>query len=134
VVIEKPALLEDSRFVTVQDRRKNRAALEEVIEAIFLERDHKYWLSQLKKAEMPHGIVRGIAQVLAHPQVLARKLIREAESPVGKVPVIANALKMSDSPARYDRIPDLGEDNDAILQELGYDAAAIADLRREKVI
>jgi len=72
--------------------------------------------------------------VLAHPQVAARKLIREAESPVGKVPVIANALKMSDSPARYDRIPDLGEDNDAILQEIGYDAAAIADLRRDKVI
>jgi itaconate CoA-transferase len=134
VVIEKPELLEDSRFATVQDRRKNRAALEEVIEAIFLARDHKHWLLQLKKAEMPHGIVRGIAQVLAHPQVLARKLIREAESPVGKVPVIANALKMSDSPARYDRIPDLGEDNDTILQELGYDAATISEMRREKVI
>ena len=52
---------------------------------------------------------------------------------MGKVPVIANALKMSDSP-RYDRIPDLGEDNDAILQELGYDPAAIAELRRDKVI
>jgi crotonobetainyl-CoA:carnitine CoA-transferase CaiB-like acyl-CoA transferase len=129
-----PELLEDSRFATVQDRRKNRAALEEVIEAIFLERDHKHWLLQLKKAEMPHGIVRGIAQVLAHPQVLARKLIREAESPVGKVPVIANALKMSDSPARYDRIPDLGEDNDVILQELGYDAAAISEMRRDQII
>jgi crotonobetainyl-CoA:carnitine CoA-transferase CaiB-like acyl-CoA transferase len=53
---------------------------------------------------------------------------------VGKVPVIANALKMSDSPARYDRIPDLGEDNDAILQELGYDPEAIAELRRDNVI
>jgi itaconate CoA-transferase len=134
VVIEKPELLHDTRFVSVQDRRKNRAALEEVIEAIFLQRDHKHWLAQLKRADMPHGIVRGIAQVLAHPQVIARKLIREAESPVGKVPVIANALKMSASPARYERIPGLGEDNDAILGELGYDGEAIADLRRDKVI
>jgi itaconate CoA-transferase len=134
VVIEKPELLDDSRFVSVQDRRKNRAALEEVIEAIFLQRDHKHWLAQLKRADMPHGIVRGIAQVLAHPQVIARKLIREAESPVGKVPVIANALKMSASPARYERIPGLGEDNDEILGELGYDGEAIADLRRDKVI
>jgi len=134
VVIEKPDLLHDTRFVSVQDRRKNRAALEEVIEAIFLQRDHKHWLAQLKKADMPHGIVRGIAQVLAHPQVIARKLIREAESPVGKVPVIANALKMSASPARYERIPGLGEDNDEILGELGYDDEAIADLRRDKVI
>ena len=108
--------------------------LEETIENIFASRDHKHWLAQLKKADLPHGIVRGIAQVLAHPQVAARKLIREAESPVGKVPVIANALKMSASEARYERIPGLGENNAAILSELGYDAAAIEGLQRDKVI
>jgi itaconate CoA-transferase len=133
-VIERPELLADPRFATVEGRRKNRAELEETIENIFLERDHKYWLGQLKKAELPHGIVRGIAQVLAHPQVAARKLIREAESPVGKIPVIANALKMSDSPAHYDRIPALGEDSEAILGELGYNVAEIAKLRVEKII
>ncbi len=133
-VIEKPELLEDPRFANVEGRRKNRAVLEETIENIFLERDHKHWLEQLKKAELPHGIVRGIAQVLAHPQVAARKLIREAESPVGKVPVIANALKMSASEARYDRIPALGEQTEPILKELGYDEAAINILRRDKVI
>jgi crotonobetainyl-CoA:carnitine CoA-transferase CaiB-like acyl-CoA transferase len=133
-VIEKPELLEDPRFATVAGRRKNRAVLEETIENIFLDRDHKHWLEQLKKAELPYGVVRGIAQVLAHPQVAARKLIREAESPVGKVPVIANALKMSASEARYDRIPALGEQTEPILKELGYDESAIDALRRDKVI
>jgi crotonobetainyl-CoA:carnitine CoA-transferase CaiB-like acyl-CoA transferase len=133
-VVEKPELLKDPRFSTVEGRRKNRAVLEETIENIFLERDHQHWLTQLKKAELPYGEVRGIAQVLAHPQVAARKLIREAESPVGKVPVIANAVKMSESPGRYDRIPGLGQDNEAILGELGYDAAAIAQLRADKVV
>jgi len=108
--------------------------LEETIETIFLEKDHRHWLEQLKKAELPHGIVRGIAQVLAHPQVIARKLIREAESPVGKVPVIANALKMSRSDARYDPIPSLGGDSEAILREAGYAASEIEALRRDKVI
>jgi crotonobetainyl-CoA:carnitine CoA-transferase CaiB-like acyl-CoA transferase len=133
-VIEKPEMLEDPRFSTVEGRRKNRAELEGAIEKVFLEKDHKHWLEQLKKAELPHGIVRGIAQVLAHPQVAARKLIREAESPVGRVPVIANALKMSGSEARYDRIPGLGEDSDAILRGLGYDSEKIEKLRAEKVI
>jgi itaconate CoA-transferase len=133
-VIERPDLLEDPRFSTVEGRRKNRGELEEAIEKIFLEKDHKYWLAQLKKAELPYGEVRGIAQVLAHPQVIARKLIREADSPVGKVPVIANALKMSGSEARYDRIPGLGEDTEGILKGLDYDASAIAELRRDKVI
>ena len=72
--------------------------------------------------------------MLAHPQVIARKLIREADSPVGKVPVIANALKMSGSEARYDRIPGLGEDSDAVLKDLGYSTDVIAQLRRDKVI
>ena len=134
VVVQKPELLSDARFATVQDRRKNRAVLEELIETIFFQHDHKHWLERLKEAQLPHGIVRGIAQVLAHPQVAARKLIREAESPVGKVPVIANPVKMSASEARYDRIPNLGEDTEAILREVGYDDSGIAALRRERVI
>ncbi len=134
LVIEKPDFLADPRYATVEGRRKNRGELEQTIEDIFLEHDHKYWLEQLKQAELPHGIVRGIAQVLAHPQVAARKLIREAESPVGTLPVIANALKMSASEARYERIPALGEDSEAILRELGYSDADAAKLRGEKVI
>ena len=133
-VIDRPDLLEDPRFSTVEARRKNRAVLEETFEDLFLERDHTEWLERLKKAELPHGEVRGIAQVLAHPQALARKLIREVDSPVGRVPVIGSALRMSDSPARYDRIPDLGEDTEPILKELDYDDNAIESLRRDKVI
>ncbi len=133
-VIERPDLLSDERFSTVEKRRQNRAVLEETIEAAFLERDHGEWLERLKKAQLPHGEVRGIAQVLAHPQVLARKLIREVESPVGPVPVIGTPLRLTDSPARYDRIPDLGEDSEEILKELGYDSKTIGDLRRDKVI
>jgi len=133
-VIQKPGLLEDARFATVEDRRKNRAVLEEEIEKIFLERNHTEWIERLKKAQLPYGEVRGIGEVLAHPQAIARRLIREVESPVGKVPVVGNPLRLSASPARYDRIPDLGEHTEAILRELGYDNAAIDKLRRDKVI
>ncbi|MBI2989075.1 MAG: CoA transferase [Deltaproteobacteria bacterium] len=133
-VIERPELLADLRFATVEGRRKNRGVVEEIIEKVFLERDHDEWLERLKKAQLPHGEVRGIAQVLAHPQAVARRLIREVESPVGRVPVIANPVRLSDSPARYDRIPDLGEDTEPILKELGYDPNAIEALRRDKVI
>jgi len=53
---------------------------------------------------------------------------------VGTVPVIANALKMSRSDARYDRIPALGENNETILRELGFDSATLETLKRENVI
>jgi crotonobetainyl-CoA:carnitine CoA-transferase CaiB-like acyl-CoA transferase len=133
-VIRRPDLLTDARFDTVEARRQNRAVLEEEIERIFLSRDHTEWLDRLKKAQLPYGEVRGIAEVLAHPQAIARRLIREAESPVGRVPVIGSPLRLSDSPARYDRIPNLGEDTETILREAGYDNATIAKLRQEKVI
>jgi itaconate CoA-transferase len=133
-VIERPGLLNDPRFATVEARRKNRAVLEEEIERIFLERDDRHWLERLKKAQLAYGEVRGIAEVLAHPQAVARKLIREVESPVGKVPVVGNPVRLSESPARYERIPDLGEDTEPILNELGYDRNAIESLRRDKVI
>jgi len=133
-VIERPDLLSDPRFATVEARRQNRAVLEETIEKAFLECDHGVWLERLKAANLPHGEVRGIAQVLAHPQALARQFIREVDSPVGPVPAVGTPLRLSDSPPRYERVPDLGGDTDAILQELGYGLDDIAQLRRDKVI
>ena len=133
-VIERPDLLGDQRFATVEGRRKNRAVLEEIVEQVFLERDHEEWLARLKKAALPHGEVRGIARVLAHPQASARMLIREVESPVGKVPVVGSPLRLSKSAARYDHIPALGEDTEAVLKQAGYDDMAISKLRQEKVI
>jgi itaconate CoA-transferase len=133
-VLERPDLLEDQRFGTVEARRDNRALLEETIENLISERDHTEWLERLKKAELPHGIVRGIAKVLAHPQLIARRFFREVDSPVGRVPVVGNPLRLSDSPARFDPVPALGEQTAAILTRLGYDESQIAQLRREKII
>jgi len=133
-VLERPDLLEDSRFATVEARRENRALLEQTIEGLISERDHTEWLERLKKAELPHGIVRGIAKVLAHPQLVARKFLCEVDSPVGRVPVLGNPLRLSQSPVRFDPIPALGEQTATILARLGYDDGQIAQLQREKVI
>jgi crotonobetainyl-CoA:carnitine CoA-transferase CaiB-like acyl-CoA transferase len=112
---------------------KNRAVLEDV-ENIFRERPHQEWLRRLEEARLPHGLVRGIGEVLAHPQTLARRMIEQVESPVGPVPVIASPLHLSASAERLDRIPALGQDTEAILKELGYSADQIAHLRNDHVI
>jgi crotonobetainyl-CoA:carnitine CoA-transferase CaiB-like acyl-CoA transferase len=133
-VLDRPELLEDERFATVEGRRENRALLERTIEDLMRQRDHTEWLERLKAAELPHGIVRGIAKVLAHPQLVARRFFCEVDSPVGRLPVIGSPLKLSESPARFDAVPALGEQTDRVLRELGYDGNAIAELRRQKVI
>ena len=133
-VIERSDLLQDARFNTSEARRKNRGVLEELIEKIFQERSHDEWLRRLRESRLPYGEVKGIGEVLAHPQVIARRMIREMESPVGPVPVIGSPLRLADSPARFDRIPALGQDTEAILRELGYGEAEIEKLRRDQVI
>jgi itaconate CoA-transferase len=133
-VLERPDLLIDQRFATVESRRENRALLEQTIENLMSERDHTEWLDRLKKAELPHGIVRGIAKVLAHPQLVARRFFCEVESPVGRVPVVGNPLRLSQSPARFDPVPALGEQTDAVLKKLGYDESRIAQFHRDKII
>jgi itaconate CoA-transferase len=133
-VLDRSDLLEDERFATVEARRQNRALLEQTIENIIREHDHTEWLARLKSAELPHGIVRGIAKVLAHPQLVARRFFCDVDSPVGPLPVIGNPLRLSDSPPRFDPIPALGEQTEQVLKELGYDGNTIAALRANKVI
>jgi len=133
-VIERPDLLADTRFDTPQSRRKHRAALEDTVEQVFLSRPSEDWLHRLDAARLPYGRVNGIAEVLAHPQAVARKFIREIESPVGRVPVLGNPLHLSSSPERLERIPALGEDTETVLKALGYSDPDIASLRRDGVI
>ena len=89
-VAQRPGFLEDPRFQTVEKRLQNRGVLEETVEKLLLEQPHEEWLRRLKESRLPHGEVRGIAQVLAHPQVIARRMIREMESPAGPIPVIGS--------------------------------------------
>jgi crotonobetainyl-CoA:carnitine CoA-transferase CaiB-like acyl-CoA transferase len=133
-VILRPDLLDDARFKGAPARRKNRGELESLIEKIFLEHPSAEWLRRLEKARLPYGSVNSIAEVLAHPQLLARQMIQEVDSPVGPVPVLATPLRLSDSPQRLDPIPALGGDTDSILRDLGYTDAEIASLRRDGVI
>jgi itaconate CoA-transferase len=133
-VIERADWLADPRFQSSENRRKNRAALEKLLEEIIQQRPHEEWLARLERAKLPHGLVRGISEVLAHPQTLARRMIQQVESPVGPVPVIASPLHLSASPDRLDPIPALGQDTEAILQELGYTPQQIQQLRADKVI
>jgi crotonobetainyl-CoA:carnitine CoA-transferase CaiB-like acyl-CoA transferase len=133
-VIERPDLLSDPRFKDTPARRANREALDEILIEIFLTRPSAEWLKRLDHVRLPHGMVNGVGEVLAHPQTKAREMIREIDSPVGPIPVLASPLHLSDSPQRLDRLPAVGEDTDAILRELGYTDSEIDAFRKDEVV
>jgi crotonobetainyl-CoA:carnitine CoA-transferase CaiB-like acyl-CoA transferase len=82
---------------------------------------------------VPCGPINDIAQALADPQVAARGLRVDLPHPLaGSVPLVANPIRLSATPAQVRRAPPLlGEHTEQVLLErLGMTDADIARLRR----
>ena len=134
VVLERPDLLADERFATVSGRRTHREELEAEVERLFGEHDSAFWFDRLEQAKLAFGEVRDIDEVLAHPQTAARGMVREVDSPVGRVRVIANPIRTTASEPRDGPVPSLGGDTDDVLRETGYSPEEIARLHEEGAV
>jgi crotonobetainyl-CoA:carnitine CoA-transferase CaiB-like acyl-CoA transferase len=130
-VVDKPEWLQDERFQGVAVRTAHRDELEPLIDAEIAAEPAQVWLERLEAAGLAYGEVRGIADVLVHPQLRARDMTVTATSPVGELPLIRFPL----APAAASRhVPGLGEHTDQILSEAGYTPEEIAQLRDQGVV
>nr|WP_260583228.1 CoA transferase [Sphingopyxis sp. PET50] len=94
-------------------------------------------MAELGEAKVPAGPVLRPSEALAHPQVAATGLVDAMDYPggFGSAPVVRTPIMLSASAkAKPVAAPRLGADSDAILAEIGYDAAAISALRAENII
>ncbi|HTW28680.1 MAG TPA: CaiB/BaiF CoA-transferase family protein, partial [Acetobacteraceae bacterium] len=131
------ALPEDPRFATNEARVRNRALVTETLAPVLRAHPTAWWLAELERLGIGCGPINRLSQVFADPQVAARGLV--VEMPAGEnggMKLIANPVRLSATPARYDRPPPaLGADTDAVLRErLDLDEATLAALRRDGVI
>jgi formyl-CoA transferase len=136
-VIGQPDLKDDPRFVNNSDRVANRAALRELLDAAFEERDADDWLVACREAGLPCGPINTIPEVFDHPQAEARQLVLEAEHPTaGTVRFPGFPYKLSQTPAAVRRPPpQLGQHTEEVLVELlGYSAEDVAALRKRGVV
>jgi crotonobetainyl-CoA:carnitine CoA-transferase CaiB-like acyl-CoA transferase len=117
-----PELAEDKRFMTNADRVRNREALYELLPEITRSRTQKQWVDGLAELAVPAGPVNTVDQVFADPQVQARGMkvsMPYRGSRDGKVDLIGNPIKFSETPVEYRFAPPrAGQDSDDILQEL----------------
>jgi crotonobetainyl-CoA:carnitine CoA-transferase CaiB-like acyl-CoA transferase len=136
-VIGRPDLALDPRFTTVSQRSRNRAELIPQIAEAMLARTMPEWVEKMEAANVPCGPINNMQQVFDDPQVRHREMKVALPHSAGvDVPNVANPIRFSDTPIRYDRAaPALGEHNDEIFTErLGLSAQRVAELKARRVI
>ncbi len=94
--IELPDMAEDPRFAKNQERVKNRAELEGILERAIAQRDREPLLKILEEADVPATPVNTVDQVMNDPQTAERGIVqRVRHRKLGEIPVVGTPLRFS---------------------------------------
>ena len=129
-VIERPDLAADPRFAGNENRLRNRSDLEPQIEAALARYSVEEAEAKLEAASVPYARMNDVAEVLRHPQVLERGRLLATALPGGAtIDLLRAPFNIEGVDETPGEVPAVGQHTEAVLGELGYDAAAIAALR-----
>jgi formyl-CoA transferase len=90
----------------------------------------------LQASDVPVSKIYSVRDMFKDPQFLARQMFEQhhfADGTPVKLPAITPKMSVTPGQTRW-MGPALGEHNQEVLQGLGYDESAIAQLRRDGVI
>jgi crotonobetainyl-CoA:carnitine CoA-transferase CaiB-like acyl-CoA transferase len=127
--LERKELLDDPRFQTNPDRLANREVLIEELEKSFIARTSDEWVDALLAVGIPAGTMYTYPEAFESEHGRHRHMRMEIDHPIeGKVSNIGFAVKLSGTPQQVRLHPPLlGEHNNAVLGEIGLDAAALEE-------
>ncbi len=115
---------------------EKRTTLLKTLDGLFATGPREKWVKILREADIVSAPINTLLEAADDPDVLANGYITEVEYPKHgkKLKVHGSPWQFSETPAKIGVAPELGEHNDAVLQELGYSTAEIQGLRDRKVI
>ncbi|MGE0223434.1 MAG: CaiB/BaiF CoA transferase family protein [Acetobacteraceae bacterium] len=107
-----------------------------LLDAWCAERTVEEIVGKLLELGVPVAPVKTIPEVAKDPHLWAREMLVKVDDAVaGEMYVPGVTVKMSATPGRAGMVPTPGQHTDEVLGRLlGYDAAALAELRQAKVI
>jgi crotonobetainyl-CoA:carnitine CoA-transferase CaiB-like acyl-CoA transferase len=136
-VMGLPELAVDPHFVTNKARVINRLALIARLSAVTVTQPTPHWVVALQEVGVPAGPINSLDAVFDDPQVRARNMQIELPHPVaGSVPLVANPLRMSQTPVSYRSAPPVlgAHTHEVLVERLGMSATDIDRLRAQGVI
>jgi crotonobetainyl-CoA:carnitine CoA-transferase CaiB-like acyl-CoA transferase len=134
--IGRPDLLSDARFADAAKQAVNAAQLTAILDEIFGSQPMDHWRDVFDHAQITFGVVRAPSEVINDPQLRDNDIVVPLEGAGENLKfTISSPMQMHDVtkvPAK--RAPEIGEHNDEVLQQLGFDAQQIDSFRASGAI
>ncbi|QKY19145.1 CoA transferase [Halolamina sp. CBA1230] len=134
--IDRPDLVEDSRFETNEKRVDNRDELESILTDAFADRTVDQVVDLLRTNDVPVGRIRDVLEAFDDPQAEARGMRQRVTHPTaGEIELPGSPMQFAEYAATARRHPPLlGEHTEEVLAELGYSENEIDRLREEGAV
>lgn len=133
-VLDRPALAGDARFQSNYLRVEHRTAMSAEIDQVLSQLPTDEVVARLDAANIANARINTVQQFIDHPQLMARASWRQVDSPVGPIRSLVPPVRMEGVEPIMKPIPALGQHSEALLAELGFDAAMIDRWKREGLI
>jgi crotonobetainyl-CoA:carnitine CoA-transferase CaiB-like acyl-CoA transferase len=132
-VIGRPELAE--RFPQLLYWEAEKGELFPLLDEVFVTRTTAEWCGLLEAAGLRYAPVRDHAEVVADPGAWENGYFRSVDGPSGAERVVTVPVRFSETPGEPPaHAPELGQDTEGVLLEIGYEWDHIAELRDAEVI
>jgi len=134
--IDRPDLLADPRFNDLTRRRTNCAELVTILDEVFARKTFAEWTEIFDREGVWWSPVQSAAEVIDDPQAIACGAFVDVPlAEGGSARMVASPVDFSETPwSPRATAPEFGQHTEEILLELGYDWAAIAQLKEKAAI
>ncbi|MCZ6549653.1 MAG: CaiB/BaiF CoA-transferase family protein [Deltaproteobacteria bacterium] len=131
----RPELVEDPRFKTKAGRVENYEVLREILAGIFKSRPRAEWLAKLEERDVPSAPIYNVAEALDDPQVQHLGMSETFGEGARAIKLVGFPVAYSGSPCKPDLpVPYVGEHNENIFGELGYNSSDLGRMKEEGAI
>ncbi len=129
-------LVGDLRFATLEEAKKNRTALREKLDPVFVQHSNEEWIARLEAHDILVAPIRTTAEALKDPQLEVNGMLIEVEhDKLGTMRHVGTPLRLAGTPAQTGRAaPLLGEDTEQVLREAGWSKEEVEALRKRGVV